>query len=132
MSANADEIHEQVRERYAQAAVEASSGTQPGIVSGCGEGGCCAPEDAVFGSALYADLGAGGLPEAAVLASLGCGNPAAWFRPNDCARKRSPRPSAVTPSKPTTRFPSLNAVADSIDDSGNLVSWNSRILDPGK
>jgi ubiquinone/menaquinone biosynthesis C-methylase UbiE len=71
------DIHEQVRERYAQAAAEASSGTQPGIVSGCGEGGCCAPEDAVFGSALYADMAEGDLPEAAMLASLGCGNPAA-------------------------------------------------------
>ncbi len=46
------DIHEQVRERYAQAAAEASSGVQPGIVSGCGEGGCCAPQDAVFGTAL--------------------------------------------------------------------------------
>ena len=71
------DIHEQVRERYAQAAAEASSGAQPGIVGGCGEGGCCAPGDAVFGSALYADLSPGELPESAVLASLGCGNPAA-------------------------------------------------------
>ena len=74
---SSDDIHEQVRERYAQAAVDASSGTQPGIVSGCGEGGCCAPEDAVFGSALYGDADRGELPEQAVLASLGCGNPAA-------------------------------------------------------
>ena len=74
---SSDDIHEQVRERYAQAAVEASSGTQPGIVSGCGEGGCCAPEDAVFGGALYADADRTDLPEQAVLASLGCGNPAA-------------------------------------------------------
>ena len=71
------DIHEQVRERYAQAAAEASSGTQPGIVSGCGEGGCCAPEDAVFGGALYGDVEQGALPEQAVLASLGCGNPTA-------------------------------------------------------
>jgi SAM-dependent methyltransferase len=71
------DIHEQVRERYAQAAAEVSSGVQPGIIGGCGEGGCCAPQDAVFGSALYTDLGAGELPESAVLASLGCGNPAA-------------------------------------------------------
>jgi SAM-dependent methyltransferase len=71
------DIHEQVRQRYAQAAVEASSGTQPGIVSGCGEGGCCAPEDAVFGGALYGQGEQGELPETAVLASLGCGNPTA-------------------------------------------------------
>jgi SAM-dependent methyltransferase len=73
MSAN--DIHEEVRERYAQAAAEAASGAQPGIVGGCGEGGCCGPAD--FGSALYAQEDRGALPEQAVLASLGCGNPAA-------------------------------------------------------
>ncbi len=71
------DIHEQVRQRYAQAAVEASSGTQPGIVSGCGEGGCCAPGEAVFGGALYDAAAQEGLPGTAVLASLGCGNPTA-------------------------------------------------------
>jgi arsenite methyltransferase len=74
---SAHDVHEQVRERYAQAAREAAGGAQPGIVGGCGEGGCCAPGDEVFGSALYADLAPGDLPESAVLASLGCGNPAA-------------------------------------------------------
>jgi arsenite methyltransferase len=76
MTTGAD-IHEQVRERYAQAALEAAGGTQPGIVSGCGGGSCCAPGEQVFGSALYADLAPGELPESAMLASLGCGNPAA-------------------------------------------------------
>lgn len=76
MSTGAD-IHEQVRERYAQAAREAAGGAQPGIVAGCGDGGCCAPGEQVFGSALYADLAPGEIPETAVLASLGCGNPAA-------------------------------------------------------
>ena len=79
MSANdtARDVHEEVRARYAQAAREAAGGAQPGIVGGCGEGGCCAPGEEVFGSALYADLAPGELPESAVLASLGCGNPAA-------------------------------------------------------
>lgn len=79
MSANdtASDVHEEVRARYAQAAREAAGGAQPGIVGGCGEGGCCAPGEEVFGSALYADLAPGELPESAVLASLGCGNPAA-------------------------------------------------------
>ncbi len=72
-----DDIHEIVRERYAAAAREASSGTQPGIVGGCGEGGCCAPSEAVFGGDLYAEADRGELPETAVLASLGCGNPTA-------------------------------------------------------
>ncbi len=71
------DIHEEVRLRYAQAAVEASSGTQPGIASGCGEGGCCAPGEAVFGAGLYGANEQGELPEQAVLASLGCGNPTA-------------------------------------------------------
>jgi arsenite methyltransferase len=72
---SSSEIHDQVRERYAQAAAEAASGAQPGIVGGCGEGGCCGPAD--FGGALYAAAERGDLPEQAVLASLGCGNPAA-------------------------------------------------------
>jgi len=71
---SADDVHERVRERYAQAAVEAASGAQPGIIGGCGEGGCCGPAD--FGGALYAEEDRGALPEQAVLASLGCGNPA--------------------------------------------------------
>ena len=71
------DIHESVRARYAEAAREASAGEQPGIVGGCGRGGCCAPSEAVFGSALYEDADRGDLPESAVLASLGCGNPAA-------------------------------------------------------
>jgi arsenite methyltransferase len=69
------DVHEQVRERYARAAAEAASGARPGIVGGCGEGGCCGP--AGFGSGLYGDEERRGLPEQAVLASLGCGNPAA-------------------------------------------------------
>jgi len=75
MSSN--DVHDAVRERYAEAAREAAAGEQPGIVGGCGEGGCCAPSEAVFGSALYDDADRGDLPGAAVLASLGCGNPAA-------------------------------------------------------
>jgi arsenite methyltransferase len=71
------DIHEQVRQRYAEAATEAATGTQPGIASGCGEGGCCAPGEAVFGSELYEGVERGELPEQAVLASLGCGNPTA-------------------------------------------------------
>ncbi|HSJ74316.1 MAG TPA: arsenite methyltransferase [Miltoncostaeaceae bacterium] len=72
------DIREQVRERYAAAAVAAAAGADPEIASGCGGGGCCAgPDRAVFGASLYEDADRGELPEAAVLASLGCGNPAA-------------------------------------------------------
>ena len=74
------DVHEVVRERYAAAAREVQAGSQPGIVSGsgCGEGGCCGPSpEQVFGADLYRDEDRGELPETAVLASLGCGNPTA-------------------------------------------------------
>jgi len=70
-------IHEQVRRRYAQAAVEAASGSEPAIASGCCEDGCCASGGPAFGSGLYAGGDQDSLPEQAVLASLGCGNPVA-------------------------------------------------------
>jgi SAM-dependent methyltransferase len=60
------QIHEQVRERYAAAAVQAASGT----------GACCGPEEGI-GAGLYSALEQDELPDAAVLASLGCGNPTA-------------------------------------------------------
>ena len=78
MSITPEDVREDVRERYAEAAMAAAAGVEPGIATGCGEGGCCPdPSQAVFGSGLYEDADRGGLPEAAVLASLGCGNPAA-------------------------------------------------------
>jgi SAM-dependent methyltransferase len=58
-------IHEKVRARYAAAAVQANAG------------GCCSGEPGAIGPALYSTLERAGLPEAAVLASLGCGNPIA-------------------------------------------------------
>ncbi|MEW6582635.1 MAG: arsenite methyltransferase, partial [Actinomycetota bacterium] len=69
-----DDIHEQVRLRYAQAAREAAAGGS----CGCGDGSCC-PGDAGdgFGDELYDDASRAGLPRGAVLASLGCGNPTA-------------------------------------------------------
>jgi len=58
-------IHEQVRARYAQAALTASAGA------------CCAGEPETFGSSLYSAIERAELPDAAALASLGCGNPVA-------------------------------------------------------
>jgi arsenite methyltransferase len=73
MSAASD-IRDQVRERYAAAAREAATGG----ACGCGEGACCGePAEAGFGSALYDESERRELPEAALLASLGCGNPTA-------------------------------------------------------
>ena len=58
-------IHETVREHYAAAAVRASQGTS-----------CCS-EPETIGANLYTALERDELPDAAVLASLGCGNPTA-------------------------------------------------------
>ena len=80
-------IRDAVRERYA-AAARAVSGDVPEAASCCGsdaDASCCCSEAAVitadqaeqFGSELYATGERETLPEAAVLASLGCGNPTA-------------------------------------------------------
>ncbi len=58
-------IHEEVRIHYAQAALQAS------------QGACCSGEPESIGPELYSALERAELPEAAVLASLGCGNPIA-------------------------------------------------------
>ena len=72
------EIREQVRRRYAESARAVTEG------SGCGSGSCCADDSSAsavtserFGGALYDAEQRGELPDAAVLASLGCGNPVA-------------------------------------------------------
>jgi arsenite methyltransferase len=68
------EVREQVRKRYAEAALAVIKGT----TAGCGEDSCCTPGAEVsFGSSLYSADEQGELPEEAVLASLGCGNPLA-------------------------------------------------------
>jgi SAM-dependent methyltransferase len=84
-----DGIHEAVRARYAEAARAASSATtlveaahgSEAIASCCGpvdaSGSCCSGDVAGFGPELYALSDRAGLPDAAVLASLGCGNPIA-------------------------------------------------------
>jgi arsenite methyltransferase len=56
------DLREEVRKRYAESAL--------------GAGSCCGGESC-FGEALYDAEQRGELPEAAVLASLGCGNPTA-------------------------------------------------------
>ena len=58
-------IHETVRQHYADAAVRASQGTS-----------CCSDPETI-GANLYSALERDALPDAAVLASLGCGNPTA-------------------------------------------------------
>jgi SAM-dependent methyltransferase len=67
-------IREEVREHYGAAARAASSGSD----ACCGPASClCGPSEDGFGSGLYDHADLERLPDAAVLASLGCGNPEA-------------------------------------------------------
>jgi arsenite methyltransferase len=78
MSTTAEELREEVRRRYAESARRVVEGGSEGC--GCGSGSCCADGEsdaAKFGEALYDAEQRGELPEAATLASLGCGNPTA-------------------------------------------------------
>ena len=79
-------LRERVRVRYADAARQAAAGTQAndcgcGQPAGCGcASSCCGPEGArvpAFGPELYSIGERGEVPETALLASLGCGNPTA-------------------------------------------------------
>jgi 2-polyprenyl-3-methyl-5-hydroxy-6-metoxy-1,4-benzoquinol methylase len=85
-----DMVREAVRQRYASAAnavtrqgvIAESVPTTDGSATACGGGaagsGCCAPAaPADVSRALYSVAEVGELPPAAVLASLGCGNPTA-------------------------------------------------------
>jgi ubiquinone/menaquinone biosynthesis C-methylase UbiE len=77
MATSADELREQVRQRYAESA-RAVTGESGGC--GCGSGSCCAETEGTlgdFGEARYDAAQRDELPDAAVLASLGCGNPTA-------------------------------------------------------
>ena len=71
------EIKDVVKEKYGQAALRVQSGT----------GGCCSASVGISGcdpitSNLYDHSQTGALPEEAVLASLGCGNPTALAQLN--------------------------------------------------
>ena len=73
---SAEELREEVRRRYAASALAV-----PGSTGCCGsETGCCGDEGegaSLFGGELYDPGQREILPEAAFLASLGCGNPTA-------------------------------------------------------
>ncbi|MDP8958564.1 MAG: arsenite methyltransferase [Actinomycetota bacterium] len=73
------DVREEVRARYAQAAVSVRKGGQQGCGCGCcgGEDGCCCGDVGLFGAGLYEEAQRRGLPQAALLSSLGCGNPTA-------------------------------------------------------
>jgi arsenite methyltransferase len=65
-TAGADSTLQDVQEYYRAKAAEAEAGQA-----------CCGPGGGDFGAAQYADIGPGQAPDAALLASLGCGNPTA-------------------------------------------------------
>jgi arsenite methyltransferase len=67
------EIKEAVKEKYGQAALRVTSGGSSCCGASAALDGCCDP----ITSNLYDATQKGELPEAAVLASLGCGNPTA-------------------------------------------------------
>jgi SAM-dependent methyltransferase len=68
------ELKEEVRRTYAAAALKVRGRDDGGC---CGDGCGCGEGAASFGSALYDESAQSELPEAALLASLGCGNPIA-------------------------------------------------------
>jgi len=82
-----DAVREQVRERYAAAAVAVGNGQSSACctpTSDTAAGSCCGPAagsaldlDESFGSGLYSAAEQDELPAEAVAASLGCGNPVA-------------------------------------------------------
>jgi arsenite methyltransferase len=83
MADQADSVlRERVRSRYAEAA-RAVLDSREGVTAQSCESGCCGTGSAAldsadcFGGSLYGDADTDGLPEDAVLASLGCGNPLA-------------------------------------------------------
>jgi arsenite methyltransferase len=68
-------VKEVVKEKYGQAALKVFSEAENASCCGSGKS-CCSTVDPVT-SGLYDDQQKGELPETAVLASLGCGNPTA-------------------------------------------------------
>jgi SAM-dependent methyltransferase len=74
MTETTNTLRDEVRERYAEAARRSERSGE----GGCGCGGCCNDDqDAAFGEHLYTLEQREELPDAARLASLGCGNPTA-------------------------------------------------------
>jgi len=81
MASTTNELREEVRRRYAESAKAVTGESE---ACGCESGSCCADDSAAtavgsarFGEVLYEAEQRGELPDTAVLASLGCGNPTA-------------------------------------------------------
>jgi arsenite methyltransferase len=78
-----NEIQQTVRDRYAEAAIAAAAeaaaniGTDAPRADPCCGADCCSDTSVAMGLELYDAADREGLPDAALLASLGCGNPIA-------------------------------------------------------
>jgi len=91
-----EDVREVVRQRYGEAALRVMNdqggaccgGSAQSAAACCGgetastEDGCCSNVEDPITSNLYTDLEASEIPEAALLASLGCGNPTALAQLN--------------------------------------------------
>ncbi len=77
MSDVEQQVREQVRERYAAAARAVGRAGGDGCGPGCCGGEVLEESSEIFGGELYDRAEREGLPDEAVLASLGCGNPIA-------------------------------------------------------
>jgi hypothetical protein len=74
---SAADLREEVRSRYAEAARAVLEPSARAQASCCGTGSAALDPADCFGGQLYGEGETDGLPEKAVLASLGCGNPLA-------------------------------------------------------
>ena len=72
------DLTDAVRERYAEAARRAASGVAATCGCGTAASACCDP----ISSSLYGESDAAAVPDTALLASLGCGNPTALAQLN--------------------------------------------------
>jgi arsenite methyltransferase len=70
---SAEDVKAMVREKYGQAALRVSTGE----TTSCCSTSCCGGSEDPISSNLYTNTETAALPEQAVLASLGCGNPTA-------------------------------------------------------
>jgi arsenite methyltransferase len=68
-----DALKEVVQQKYGAAALQARGGHK--AACGCGTSGCCGPDPIT--ADLYDEAQTAAIPEEAMLASLGCGNPTA-------------------------------------------------------
>jgi len=78
-----EELREKVKERYGQSALRVSAGASGSCCGGDASSSCCSTNDTdPITANLYTEAEASEVPQEALLASLGCGNPTALARLN--------------------------------------------------